>query len=469
MRRPNILMLYTDQQRWDTIRYGGNSHIITPNLDRLAQEGVLMENAYCNNPVCMPSRQSMLSGLYPSTLGCTTNGIEMREDVWTIPRILGNYGYTTANIGKLHFKNHSNRDHREPHPSYGFDTLILSDEPGCYDDAYIQWVSGHDPGQVENCRVSTPPAWQDKPVVKHPRNTHEPYCFEGPEQLTHSAFVADESIEFIQRQNKNQPFLLIPGFYAPHPPLNPPARFVEMYNPQTLPLPYFDEEASDVPWSGMTLDNDHWREIKAYYYALITHVDDQIGKILHTLEETRLLDDTIIVFTSDHGEHLGDHGLIQKGPPGLDSCARIPLVVHYPRLFHSQKVTDLIEVVDIAPTLLEMCGVQVPPFFQGRSFTQRLMDRDYQPRSSAFIEYKDPFRSSWKTIRTDRYKYSIFWQGNGSASESELLFDLEEDPHEQMNVAGDERYTQNLSSLRQELLSRWFTIENQYPRRTGHY
>ena len=164
MKRPNVLMLYTDQQRWDTIRYGGNTHIITPNLDRLAQEGVLMENAYCNNPVCMPSRQSMLSGLYPSTLGCTTNGIEMREDVWTIPRILGNYGYTTANIGKLHFKNHSNRDHREPHPSYGFDTLILSDEPGCYDDAYIQWVSGHDPEQVENCRVSTPPAWQDKPV-----------------------------------------------------------------------------------------------------------------------------------------------------------------------------------------------------------------------------------------------------------------------------------------------------------------
>ena len=141
MRRPNVLILYTDQQRWDTIGYGGdahylgNPHIHTPNLNRLAAEGVLFANAYCNNPVCMPSRQSMLSGRYPSTLGCTTNGIEMPEDVWTLPRILQSYGYQTANVGKLHFKNHANRDHREPHPRYGFDTLILSDEPGCYDDA----------------------------------------------------------------------------------------------------------------------------------------------------------------------------------------------------------------------------------------------------------------------------------------------------------------------------------------------
>ena len=222
MNRPNIIILYTDQQRWDTIRYAGNPHINTPNLDRLAQDGVLAENAFCNNPVCMPSRQSMLSGLYPSTVGCMTNGIEMREDIWTLPRILKSYGYTTANIGKLHFKNHSNRDHREPHPRYGFDTLILSDEPGCYEDAHIQWVRHQDPTQVDNCRVSTPPAWEGEPVHKHPRNTHEPYIFDGPEHLTHTAFVADEVTEFINQQTGETPFFVIAGFYAPHAPLNPP-------------------------------------------------------------------------------------------------------------------------------------------------------------------------------------------------------------------------------------------------------
>ena len=130
MKRPNVLILYTDQQRWDTLRCAGNPHIHTPNLDRLAQAGALFENAFCNNPVCMPSRQSMLSGMYPSTVGCTTNGIEMPEDVWTLPKLLKHYGYRTANLGKLHFKNHAHRDHREPHPSYGFDHLVLSDETG---------------------------------------------------------------------------------------------------------------------------------------------------------------------------------------------------------------------------------------------------------------------------------------------------------------------------------------------------
>ena len=469
MKRPNILLIYTDQQRWDTIRYGGNPAIITPNLDRLAREGVLMDNAFCNNPVCMPSRQSMLSGLYPSTVGCTTNGIEMREDIWTLPRILKAYGYTTANIGKLHFKNHSNRDHREPHPSYGFDTLILSDEPGCYDDAYIQWVKNHDPSQVDNCRISTPPAWEGPPVVKHPRNTHEPYCFEGPEHLTHSAFVADEVAEFIHQQDGEKPFFVIAGFYAPHAPLNPPERFVKMYEQDLLPLPFMDAENSDVPWTGMDLTDDHWRMIKAYYYALISHVDDQIGNILQALEDKALLDNTIVIFTSDHGEHLGDHGLIQKGPPGLDSCVHVPLIFSCPSLFKPQRVADLIEAVDIAPTVLELCGIQVPPFFQGRSFYQRLAMGDYQPRTSVYIEYKDPFRSSWKTVRTHAFKYSRFRQGSDEAAVGELLYDLEQDPHEQCNVAGEKRYQTALEKMRNTLLARWFTVENQYPLRTGKY
>ena len=157
MKRPNVVLLYTDQQRWDTLRCAGNPHIHTPNLDALAARGMLFENAFCNSPVCMPSRQSMLSGLYPSVTGTTCNGIEMPESIPCLHNILGAYGYHTAQIGKLHFKNHSNRDHREMHPSYGFDTMILSDEPGCYDDAYIKWVAEHDPSQVDACRCMTPP------------------------------------------------------------------------------------------------------------------------------------------------------------------------------------------------------------------------------------------------------------------------------------------------------------------------
>ena len=269
MKRPNVLLLYTDQQRWDTIRAAGNPHIHTPNLDALAARGALFENAFCNSPVCMPSRHSLLSGQYPSALGSTCNGIEMREDVQTLQSILGLYGYHTANIGKLHFRNHSNRDHREVHPSYGFDTLILSDEPGCYDDAYIKWVSERDPTQVENCRCQVPPAWQGPRLDKPPRGTQTPYLFEGPEELTHSAFVAEESVDYI-RQHRDEPFFLISGFYAPHAPLNPPARFVEMYAPHSLPLPHMNSGENVLG-----LSDDDWRCVKAYYYWLLPTLTDR--------------------------------------------------------------------------------------------------------------------------------------------------------------------------------------------------
>ena len=459
MKRPNVVLLYTDQQRWDTIRAGGNPHIHTPNLDQLAEEGVLFENAFCNCPVCMPSRQSMLSGQYPSSVGCCCNGVEMPQDIPTLHTVLKPYGYHTANVGKLHFKNHSNRDHREPHPSYGFDHLVLSDEPGCYDDAYIKWVEAHDPAEVENCRCSTPPAWEGEPVVKHPRNTHQPYVFEGPEHLSHTAFVADETIEYIRRRRDRGPFFVIAGFYAPHAPLNPPRRFLDTYDPSTLPLPTMNEGEDHYG-----LSDDQWREVKAYYYALISHIDDQIGRVLSALEETGLREDTIVVFTSDHGEHLGDHGTIHKGPPGLDSCAHVPLILSYPGTVPStQKKAELIELVDVAPALLDLCGVQAPPHFQGRSFQPLLQGEEYEERTSVFIEYRDPFTVSWKTVRTHEFKYCV------SGSGEELLFDLREDPDELSNVVGQSVARPALHAMREELVRRWFDVERQYPMRTGRY
>ena len=463
MRRPNVVLLYTDQQRWDTIRRGGNEHILTPNLDRLADGGVLLANAFCNNPVCMPSRQSMLSGQYPSVVGTCTNGIEMPEDALTLHKVLKPYGYHTANIGKLHFRNHSNRDHREAHGDYGFDTLILSDEPGCYDDAYIKWVEQHDPSQVDRCRCSTPPAWTGVPVEKHPRRTDEPYVFDGPEHLTHTAFVAEETCHYIRR-HKDDTFFAIAGFYAPHAPLNPPKRFVEMYDPASLPGPARNEGENRLGHS-----DDEWRRIKAYYYALITHIDDQIGRVLGTLDECGLRDDTLVIFTSDHGEHLGDHGLIGKGPPGLESCAHVPMVVSCPgadRLKAGLRAEEIIEQVDVAPTVLDYCGVQVPPAFQGRSFRPLLEGRDYLPRTSAFIEFRQPFGTSWKTVRTHEHKYCACSDGR------EILFDLTSDPHELTNVAGEgfhQSHRDALNRMRAELLRRWFDVEKQYPLRTGAY
>ena len=457
MERPNVLLLYTDQQRWDTIHAAGNEHVITPNLDALAAGGVLFENAFCNDPVCMPSRHSMLSGQYPSAIGSVTNGIEMREDVPTVHNILKLYGYHTANLGKLHFKNHSTRDHREVHPSYGFDTLILSDEPGCYEDAYIKWVREKDPAQVENCRCGTPPAWTGEPIEKA-RAAHQPYVFEGPEDLTHTAFVAEETVRYI-RGHKDGPFFAIAGFYAPHAPLNPPGRFVDMYDPSALPVPIMNEGENRLG-----LSDDQWRKVKAYYYAIISHVDDQVGRILTALDETGIRDRTIVIFTSDHGEHLGDHGLTGKGAPGLESCAHVPLVFSYPaRVEEGAAHAELIEAVDLAPTILDYCGVQVPPFFQGRSFRPLLEGGEYEERGSVFIEHRMPLVRSWKVVRTHDLKYCTCSSGQ------ELLFDLKQDPHELRNVVNEPQYAAALGQMREELIRRWFDVERQYPLRTGRY
>ncbi|MCL5269240.1 MAG: sulfatase-like hydrolase/transferase [bacterium] len=462
MDRPNILIMYTDQQRWDALGASGNPHIRTPHLDRLAEGGCLFENAFCNNPVCMPSRQSMLSGRYPSVLGATTNGVEMDPDMPTLMTILRPYGYHTANLGKLHFKNHSNRDHREPHPAYGFDTLILSDEPGCYDDAYIKWVAEHDPAMVEKCRCAVPPAWQGPPVKAHGRETTEPYVFEGPEELTHTAFVAEETIGFLRRHQGDR-FFAIAGFYAPHAPINPPARFVDWYDPATMPLPKRNPGEDRYH-----LTDDQWRQVKAYYYALVSHIDDQVGRILTALDELGLRERTIVIFTADHGEHLGDHGITAKGPFGYDSCVHVPLIVSWPgRVAAGGRRTELVEAVDLAPMILDFCGVQIPPFMQGASVRPLLGEagapRPYKPRRSVFIEFRTPFGRSYKTIRTHDYKYCAT---NGA---EEWLFDLREDPDELRNLARDPARSDLLTEARAELLRRWFDVENQYPRLTGAY
>jgi arylsulfatase A-like enzyme len=380
-------------------------------------------------------------------------------DALTLPRMLKPYGYDTANIGKLHFRNHATRDHREPHPDYGFDTLILSAEPGCYDDAYIKWVEAQNPAAVPQCRCTSPSAVTTGRVEKRPRNTHEPYAFEGPEHLTHSAFVADETIRFL-RAHRERPFLLIAGFFAPHPPVNPPQRFVDLYDPAALEPPALREDQRER----LGLSDEEWRRVKAFYYALVSHVDGQVGRIHSCLEECGLRERTLVIFTSDHGEYLGDHGRVQKGPPGYDCCVHVPLILSQPgRIPAGETRSELIEAVDLLPTILDGCAIQCPPQAQGRSFQGLLEGHEYQPRRSVYVEYKEPFGISWKTVRTARWKYCA------SNTGEERLFDLQKDPHELQDVSGDAAHATDLQEMRREWMRRIFEAENQYPRRTGRY
>ncbi|SHH60343.1 sulfatase family protein [Clostridium grantii] len=466
-KRPNVLIIYTDQQRKDSIKCYGNEYAITPNLDNLAFQGVRFNNFFVQNPVCMPSRMSFLTGRFCSSLGIGTNGIPLGEDVLTINNILKPYNYHTAQIGKLHFQPHSRRDHRDPHPLYGFDTFILSDEPGCYEDAYTKWVEAIDPDMVSKVRTSLPPAaahYGTKSFSDVPRETNEPYDFEGDEEYTHSSFVASETCEFIKNHGERKPFFAIAGFYAPHTPVNPPRRFVDMFNVDDMELPKIGEheEVSEVL---KHISDEEWKKIKAYYYAFAAHVDECVGNILNTLKEKKLDEDTIVIFTSDHGEYLGDHGRIQKGMPGHDCITNVPLIIRYPKAIKENTIVEeIVEAVDVVPTILDFCGVQIPRQIQGKTFKELVTGKKKFHKEDAFTEFFDPFggyRSS--VVRTKQYKYYI--DNNGD----EILYDMKKDPWELVNVVMENDYKQILLDMRKRLIKRLYEAADCSKGKTAEY
>lgn len=471
MKRPNVLILYTDQQRWDALGANGNPDIKTPNFDRLAAEGVNFDHHFVQNPVCMPSRASFLTGQYPSTLGITHMGVPVPMATVTLPTLLKQYGYRSGNIGKLHFLPHANRDHREPHPAYGFDCLEISDEPGCYEDAYYAWVRAKSPDQLTNISVGLPPnakVWRetmriDDPVV-HPeeRFPKQPIPFGADDELTHTAFVADQSMAFIDRQAG--PWCCIAGFYSPHSPWVAPQRFLDVYDPEQLSLIPDLTGAADAEADSKSRDSldraTNEAEIRAAhhgYYAMVSEVDHHVGRILDHLDTIGQAEETIVVFTSDHGEWLGEHGRYGKGYPGDDSVSRVPLVIRWPASIGTtgRRESRIVEAVDVLSTLLDCAAIQVPPHLQGTSLL-RLLRGEASTESDigcALMEHR-----GWKTLRTRRFRYLV------EAGGAEKLFDLDEDPKEYRDVSGHPRYAAHLADMRHRLLQRLIETERALPR-----
>ncbi|MCY4540451.1 MAG: sulfatase-like hydrolase/transferase [Chloroflexi bacterium] len=462
MRRPNILILYTDQQRWDTLGVNGNAEILTPNLDALAASGATFTHHFVQNPVCMPSRISMLSGRYPSSLGITRMGVPAPQDLLTLPRILRTYGYRGANIGKLHFLPHANRDHRSPHPDYGFDHLEISDEPGVYEDAYRAWVRQRAPDQMDAISAGIPPAtriWNRtmgiKDEVAHRGDPEGRFDFDGgipfaaDDGLTHSAFVAEQTINFIQQQG-NQPFLCIAGFYSPHAPWMTPQKYLDLYDPGSLSIPEFppeiDEQRPVEP--GKNFSDAHLRRAKQGYFAMISEVDHYVGKILAALDAAGQRENTIIVFTSDHGEWLGSHLKFGKGYPADDAVSRVPLVMSAPNGKPGQRVDGIVEAVDILPTLLNLAGIQTPPTLPGTSLGDAVMNGAEVGKGVALTE-----GDGWKCLRDREYRYLIHSDGR------ECLWHLATDPGEYVDVVDGPAHQSALARCRRQLLERLLQME----------
>lgn len=471
MQRPNILLIYTDQLRWDAIGANGNPHVITPNIDRLARDGVNFDHYFVQNPVCMPSRVSFLTGQYCSTLGITHMAVPVPADAITLPRLFKLYGYRTANIGKLHFLPHANRDHRIPHPDYGFDHLEISDEPGVYEDAYRAWVRRVAPDQLDHLSIGLPPAtarYYDAlgidDGINHPGGDGARFDFAGAipfagrSDVTHSAFVGTQTCAFLDQQSAGgPPFVCVASFFAPHAPWIVPQEYIDQYDLDELPIPdYPPAIGAQRPTDPDAVYSDaQLRAAKLGYYAMITEVDHTIGQILDRLDALGLADNTIVLFTSDHGEWLGDHLRYGKGFPGDDAVARVPLIMRWPEgiTVPGTTVGDIVEAVDVLPTLLECAGIQVPPHLQGISLAGLLMGEPYTGHGSALMEF-----TGWKNLRTPAFRYLVHQDGR------EMLWNIAQDPGEYHDVASDPAYADALWDHRRVLLQRLIAMERPLPR-----
>ena len=485
MRRPNFLIIYTDQQRWDALGANGNRRprsnseavahptLHTPNLDRLAGESVNFDHCFVQNPVCMPSRLSFLTGQYPSTLGVTHMGVPVPEETITLPRLLAPYGYRSANIGKLHFQPHANRDHRTHHPSYGFDHLEISDEPGSYEDAYRAWVRQRAPDQLPFISWGLAPmteVWQqamgvqdgiDHPAERFPKRPLPARC---RDDMTHTAFVAAQTIEFMRQQARTgQPFLCIAGIYSPHSPWVAPQQYFDLYDPATLPLPTFPPDV-DAQRNPQNFSDEELRLARQGYYGQVSEVDHHVGQLLGALDELGLADETVVVFTSDHGEWLGEHLRYGKGYPAHDQCSRVPLLMRLPgHAARARTDSGLTEALDVLPTILELAGIQIPPHLQGCSLLPRLqsdapgakLDAPLLERGakSALTEH-----TGWKSLRTERFRYVLHADG------SERLYELSAEWGDYRDVAAEPAYAADLAAVRHQLSHKLLAAERPLPR-----
>ncbi len=447
---PNILWICTDQQRFDTLRCYGNRFVETPNLDRLAAEGVLFENAYSQNPVCAPSRASFLTGRYPRTTRCRQNGQSIPESEILITKILHERGYTCGLSGKLHLSA------CHPEACKGTERRI--------DDGYDQFFWSHDTG--DSWPTNEYRQWlRDKGVerMSEPFPLSRYVRYGPPIQHRQTTWCVEKAISFIRSASRfDRPWLFSVNPFDPHHPFDPPRETLDRYAGfiDEIPLPnYVEGELEDKPiWqridhdgayagrAGFTFDemteNDH-RWIRAAYWAMIEVIDRGVGRLLETLEETGQRENTVVIFTSDHGEMLGDHGIYLKGPYFYEPAIRVPLIISAPSMIEGgRRSTALVELVDIAPTILDMCGLRRDPGMQGQSLWPMLngeapLDRHREDIYCEFygsnFRYDPPAHTTM--VRTERYKLTVAHGQNTGE-----LYDLYADPNETKNLWDDPSY-----------------------------
>ena len=441
-RRPNVLFILTDDQRWDAIGLGGSRHLKTPHIDRLGREGVYFKNTFCTTSLCSPSRATILSGLYAHAHGVVNNFTEYPETLQSFPRVLQSEGYDTAYVGKWHM------GEQNDNPRPGFNWFVTHKGQGQYFDTEFNFNG------------------QKREAIKG--------------YYTH--VVTDLAEEWLGRPRDGRPWLLMIGHKAPHSFYVPEPKYEHAFDDVRIPYPETAFRLDDKPvwirerlhtWHGIYGPLFEWRKkfpddspeavkdfeamTRAYWGTLIS-VDDSVGRIYRLLEQRGELDNTVIVFTSDNGLLNGEHGMVDKRTMHEPSI-RVPLVVRYPGLVppgQPEVVEQQVLTADMAPSLLELCGAPALKEIHGRSWVRLVQQGDPAWRRSWFYYYnyekQFPYTPNVRGVRTDEWKYIHYPHGDGAPDRHMAeLYHVASDPEERRNLIGEQQHTGVVKELQAEL------------------
>jgi arylsulfatase A-like enzyme len=493
----NVIFIITDQQRADHLSCAGNPLLKTPHIDSIAQKGVRFSKYFCATPICMPNRASFFTGVYPSIHGTRSNGINLNPEFPTLSGILKNHGYHTISIGKMHFNFYAypykkktesleiipywmSRKLKSPFPTpyYGFDEVILTAGHGdVMGGHYIEWLEKQKYEKLDFIKNR---------LIKIYENYYETVL---PEELYPTSYITDQTINFLEKYSEgkygDKPFFLHCSYNDPHHPVCPPGKYKDMYKPEDISLPsnfsdsknllnheFLGEILRDSRFPHLlpqVVNEDVAKTFTALTYGAIAMIDDGVGKILRTIEKTGIEDNTIVIFTSDHGDYCGDHGLILKGPAHYRSIINMPLLWKIPGITTSEVSDSLINTVDLPKTILNLVGIKEkfhPEGFQGCDITSVLKDPNEKVRECLHIEHDEEIASDRifrvRTLITERYRLSVY-----DGYENILdIFDYETDPNEIDNLSPKNRQLRN--ELTEKLLREIIKIRPRLPKRNAY-
>jgi arylsulfatase A-like enzyme len=493
----NILLITSDQQHYDTLG-ATNPRIHTPALDRMAREGARFSRAYCSNPVCSPSRATIITGLYPAWHGCWTIGVKLPEDVPTVGEVFQAQGYESILIGKAHFQPLASQPGSESiecqplmrdldfwrgfhGPWYGFnhvETARMHAHESHAGQHYAIWMEEKGLSNWRDYFQQWPPRQDDK--YRGPQYTRGAMAWDLPEEFHHTHWVGERTIANIEQcARENKPFFLWSSFFDPHPPYAIPEPWASMYDPAEMqPGRFTPGEMEDMPphfrktleaapdytmyrepggqglhgfHSHLHSDADLRRSL-ACYYGMISLIDQEIGRILDALDRLGIAENTLVVYSTDHGHFLGQHGLIAKGAFHYEDMVRIPMLARWPGQIPAGQVSPALQSqVDLAPSFLGAAGIAIPGLMQGRNQLPVWRGEQEMARDHVIVENRhNPTTVHLRTLVTDRFKITVY-----RGAEYGELFDLQADPGELVNRWDDPAY----AGVKAQLLHRFVQAE----------